>query len=166
MVSGSLVDRWPDQLPDGSWLEYLSQGHASIQTEIVAASAFGNEQIEFEGTPSGIRRLATISDVSGQRLTRLTHPALVSVDNAEAEPAFWFSMRIRAPVDHSETPEQLPLLPPGVTTRWSSSARASQLRPVETGGSGRRGRHEHDLEWTMAWLRRCDRTRHVTDDGE
>ena len=81
-----------EQLPDGSWLEYLSQDDASIQTEIVAATTFENNQIEFEETPSGIRRLATINDVSGQRLTRLTFPAPDSADNTETEPAFWFSI--------------------------------------------------------------------------
>lgn len=79
-----------ERLPDGSWLEYASLSDAPMLKEIVDATTFEDGQIEFEHTPSGLRRLATISDVSGQRMTRLTYPAPDAADGTETEPVVWF----------------------------------------------------------------------------
>lgn len=81
-----------EPLPDGSWLEYQPPADTEVLSEIVAATTFEAGRIEFEETPSGVRKLATLTDVSGQRSMRFTYPDPGGTDSAEAEPALWFSI--------------------------------------------------------------------------
>lgn len=90
-----------EQLPDGSWLEYLSGTDAQALSEMVAATTFENGSIEFEETPSGIRSLVTIGDVSGQRLTRLSYPNPNPGEDIEAPPALWFTI-LTTGADHPD----------------------------------------------------------------
>lgn len=90
-----------EQLPDGSWLEYLSGADAPALSEMVAATTFENGSIEFEETPSGVRSLAAIGDVSGQESTRLTYPGPNPGENTDDAPALWFTI-LTTGVDHPD----------------------------------------------------------------
>ena len=90
-----------EQLPDGSWLEYASRADPQALSEMVAATTFQNGRIEFEESPSGIRSLAAIGDVSGQKSTRLTYPSPNPGENTDGAPALRFTI-LTMGVDHPD----------------------------------------------------------------